>query len=95
QACKEKGVWAFGLYYDAIVDWPETVLQSAIFDIKGAMLTYLQLAIDGKLEGKNYNFDLSTPEAARLGTFNPAVPKEVQDEVLALAEKMKSGELKP
>jgi len=95
QACKEKGVWAFGLYYDAIVDWPETVLQSAIFDIKGAMLTYLKLAIDGKLEGKNYNFDLSTPEAARLGTFNPAVPKEVQDEVLALAEKMKSGELKP
>jgi len=95
QACKEKGVWAFGLYYDAIVDWPETILQSAIFDIKGAMLTYLQLAIDGKLEGKNYNFDLSTPEAARLGTFNPAVPKEVQDEVLALAEKMRSGELKP
>jgi basic membrane protein A and related proteins len=95
QAAKEKGIWAFGLYYDAIQDWPDTVLQSAIFDIKGAMLDYLQLAKDGKLEGKNYNFDLKTPEAARIGTFHAAVPKEVQDEVLALAEEMKSGELKP
>ena len=95
QACKEKGVWGFGLYYDAIADWPDTVLQSAIFDIKGAMLDYIKLAQEGKLEGKNYNFDLSTPEAARIGTFHKAVPEEVQKEVLALAEKMKSGELKP
>lgn len=95
QAAKEKGVWAFGLYYDAISDWPDTVLQSAIFDIKGAMLDYLKLAQDGKLEGKNYNFDLSTPEAARIGTFHSAVPEAVKTEVLALAEKMKSGELKP
>ena len=95
QACKEKGVWGFGLYYDAIADWPDTVLQSAIFDIKGAMLDYIKLAQDGKLEGKNYNFDLKTPEAARIGTFHSAVPEDVKNEVLALAEKMKSGELKP
>jgi basic membrane protein A len=95
QACKEKGVWGFGLYYDAIADWPDTVLQSAIYDIKGAMLDYIKLAQEGKLEGKNYNFDLKTPEAARIGTFHKAVPEDVQKEVLALAEKMKSGELKP
>jgi basic membrane protein A len=95
QAAKEKGVWGFGLYYDAIQDWPDTVLQSAIFDIKGAMLDYLQLAKDGKLEGKAYVFDLNTPEAARIGSFHKAVPEDVQMEVLALAEKMKSGELKP
>ncbi|CAN5184018.1 BMP family protein [soil metagenome] len=94
QACKEKGVWGFGLYYDAITDWPDTVLQSAIFDIKGAMLDYIKLAQEGKLEGKNYNFDLKTPEAARIGSFHPAVPQDVQKEVLAIAEKIKSGELK-
>ncbi|MHA6646049.1 BMP family protein [Mesorhizobium sp. A623] len=95
QACKEKGVWGFGLYYDAIADWPDTILQSAIFDIKGAMLDYVGYAKEGKLEGKNYNFDLNTPEACRIGTFHPSVPEDVKAEVLALAEKMKSGELKP
>jgi basic membrane protein A len=95
QAAKEKGIWGFGLYYDAIEDWPDTVLQSAIFDIKGAMLDYLILAKDGKLEGKAYVYDLNKPEALRLGTFHSGVPEDVQKEVLALADKMKAGELKP
>ena len=30
-----------------------------------------------------------------IGTFHSAVPEAVKTEVLALAEKMKSGELKP
>lgn len=94
-ACKEKGVWGFGLYYDAIADWPDTVLQSAIFDIKGAMKSYLTLAKEGKLEGKNYKFDLNTPEGARIGSFNKAIPEAVVAEVNALVEKMKSGDLKP
>jgi len=94
QACKEKGVWAFGLYYDAIADWPDTVLQSAIFDIDGAMMDYLKAAVDGKLVGRNYKFDLNTPEAARIGTFHKAIPDAVKAEVLALADKMKSGALK-
>ncbi len=95
QACKEKGVWGFGLYYDAIADWPDTVLQSAIFDIKGAMKFYLALAKDGKLEGKNYNFNLNTPDGARIGSFHKAIPEAVVAEVNALVEKMKSGEFKP
>ncbi len=95
QACKEKGVWGFGLYYDAITDWPDTILQSAIFDIQGAMLDYVGYFKEGKLTGKNYNFDLKTPEACRIGTFHSAIPEDVKAEVLALVEKMKSGELKP
>jgi basic membrane protein A and related proteins len=95
QACKEKGIWAFGLYYDAIADWPDTVLQSAIFDIEGAMMDYLKVASEGKLQGKNYKYDLNTPEAARLGTFHKAIPDSVKTEVLALVDKMKSGALKP
>ena len=95
QAAKEKGVWAFGLYYDAYPDWPDTVLQSAIFDIRSAMVDYLKIAKDGKLEGRNYKFDLTTPDAARIGTFNPAVPEEVKQEVLARAEQLKKGEITP
>jgi basic membrane protein A len=95
QAAREKGIWGFGLYYDAIQDWPDTVLQSAIFDIKGAMLDYLTLAKEGKLEGKAYIYDLNKPEALRIGTFHSAIPEAVKTEVLALVEKMKTGELKP
>ena len=95
QACKEKGVWGFGLYYDAIVDWPDTVVQSAIFDIKGVMKSYLTLAKEGKLEGKNYNFDLTKPDGARIGTFHSAIPADVVAEVNGLIDKMKSGEFKP
>ncbi len=95
QAAKEKGVWSFGIYYDAISDWPDTVLQSAIFDIRSAMVAYLKFAKEGKLQGDNYNFNLNTPEGARLGSFHPSIPEDVKNEVLALAEKMKSGEFKP
>jgi len=95
QACKEKGIWAFGLWYDAIVDWPNTILQSAIFDLKAAMMDYLKLAAEGKLEGKSYISDLNTPSAAHLGTYHKAIPDSVKTEVAALIEKMKSGALKP
>jgi len=95
QAAKEKGVWGFYLYYDSIVDWPDTVLQSAILDIKAAMVDVLRLAKDGKLEGKNYKMDVNTPEAARLGTYHSAIPAEVKAEVEGLVAEMKSGALKP
>ncbi|QPC94456.1 BMP family protein [Mesorhizobium sp. INR15] len=94
QACKEKGAWGMGIYYDAIADWPDTVAQSAIFDIKGAMLDYVAYGKDGKLEGKNYHFDLKVPEACRIGTFHASVPEAIKNEILALSDKMKSGELK-
>ena len=95
QAAKEKGVWGFYLYYDSIVDWPDTVLQSAIMDIKAAMVDLLALAMQGKAEGKNYNMDVNSPKAARLGTYHSAIPADVKAEVEALVAKMKSGELKP
>jgi basic membrane protein A len=95
QAAKEKGVWGFYLYYDSIVDWPDTVLQSAILDIKAAMVDVLRLAKDGKIEGKNYNMDVNTPDAARLGTYHSAISAEVKAEVEGLVAKMQSGALKP
>jgi basic membrane protein A len=95
QAAKDNGAWAFGLYYDAIADWPDTVLQSAIFDIRSAMVAYLKQAKEAGLEGKNYKYSLATPEAARLGSFHPDIPPELQKEVADLAEQMEQGQLEP
>jgi basic membrane protein A and related proteins len=95
QAAKDNDAWAFGLYYDAIADWPDTVLQSAIFDIRSAMVAYLAQAREAGLEGKNYKYSLATPEAARLGSFHPDIPPELQKEITDLAEQMKQGQLEP
>ncbi len=94
QAIREKGAKSIGLYYDAIQDWPDIMVQSAILDVTENMLSYLRIAVKGELKGKLYKADLNNSAAMRIGTFGPSVPKEVQDEVLALVEKMKSGELK-
>ncbi|HSV54830.1 MAG TPA: BMP family protein [Burkholderiaceae bacterium] len=95
QAAKEKQVYAFGLYYDAIKNWPETILQSDILDVRGMMLGYIKLALDKGLEGRNYKYDLSTPEAVRIGSFHPAIPPAVVREVEAMVQEMKAGKLKP
>ncbi len=95
QAAKEKGVWGFYLYYDAITDWPDTVLQSAILDIKAAMVEVLRDAKEGKLEGKNYKMDVNTPAAARLGTYHSAIPADLKAEVEDLVAQMKAGTLQP
>ncbi len=95
QAAKEKNVWGFYLWYDSIVDWPDTVLQSAIMDIKAAMVDLLAKAKAGKAEGRNYKRDVNSPKAARLGTYHSAIPADVKAEVEALVAKMKSGELRP
>lgn len=95
QAARDRKLWGFGLWYDALADWPDTVLQSAIFDIRSAMVSYIGKAQADGLEGVNYNFNLNTPKGARIGTFHPSIPQSVQDEVMALIERMKSGELKP
>lgn len=95
QAAKEKSVHAFGLYYDAISSWPDIILQSNILDVRGMMLGYIQLALGKGLEGRNYKYDLNTPEAVRIGSFHPSVPPAVVSEVQELVAKMKSGQFKP
>jgi basic membrane protein A len=97
QALKEKSAWGFGLYYDAIADWPDTVLQSAIMDIKAAMFDVIKLATENKLEVKNYKFGIDKPDpaAGRLGTFHSAVPAEVVAEVEALVASMQDGSFQP
>lgn len=94
QGAKEQKKKAIGIYYDAIADWPDTVLQSAIFDLRNALVTILSTAQDGKLEGKAYIYGLETPEAARIGTYHASVPEELQKEVSGLIDDIKAGKVK-
>lgn len=95
QALRDKNVWGFGLWYDAIADWPDTVLQSAIFDIRSVMVEYAGRAKAEGLKGVTYSYDLNTPGQARMGTYHSAIPSDVKAEVEALISKMKSGEFNP
>ncbi len=94
QGAKEQKKKAIGIYYDAIADWPDTVLQSAIFDLRNALVTILSTAKDGKLEGKAYIYGLETPEAARIGTYHASVPEDLQKEVSGLIDDIKAGKIK-
>lgn len=93
QGAKEKGKKAIGIYYDAIADWPDTVIQSAIFDMRSALVTILTTAKEGKLEGKAYIYGLETPAAARIGSYHASVPEEVRAEVTKLIEDIKAGKI--
>lgn len=93
QGVKEKGKKAIGIYYDAIADWPDTVIQSAIFDMRSALMTVLTTAKKGELEGKAYIYGLETPEAARIGSYHGSVPSDLQGEIAELIEKIKANEI--
>ena len=93
QASKEKGVWAFGIYYDHYPEWPDTILQSAVMHWSQAIFRVLNIAYDGKLEGKEYLIGFEEPKAMSLGTFNPAVPEALRQEILQLIEDIKSGKV--
>ncbi|KAB1069211.1 BMP family protein [Methylobacterium planeticum] len=94
QGAKEKGKKAIGIYYDAIVDWPDVMIQSAVFDMRHALVKILTDAKNGTLTGKAYIYGLETPEATRIGSYGPSVSEQVKTEVNGVIEKIKSGEIK-
>lgn len=93
QALREKKKDGFGIYYDAIVDWPDTVIQSAILDMRGALGEILATAVEGNLEGKAYIYGFESPNAFRLGTYSDAVSQGVQGETAEIIKKIEAGEL--
>ncbi|MGX1786562.1 BMP family protein [Bosea sp. NPDC055332] len=93
QAVREKGAMAFGLYYDAITKWPDIMLQSAILDVRGLLFAMLAKAKAEGIAGRNYKFDITMPQAVRLGSFGPKVPPGTVAEIAVLVERMKSGQL--
>lgn len=86
QAAREKQAMAFGIYYDAIKDWPDTVIQSAIVDIRSGMVDIAQQYAAGSLKSEIHIFGIGKPDArvARLGTYGASVPEEVRQQVDAL-----------
>ncbi len=95
QAAKEKKNSAIGIYYDAIKDWPDTVIQSAIIDIRGAMVETLKMVKKGETTGREFKYGLNTPVAVRLGTYASTVPQSVQDEIKGLLDQIQAGKLSP
>ena len=93
QGVREKGKKAIGIYYDAILDWPDTVIQSAIFDMRSALVTLLTIARNGKLEGKPYIYGLETPEAARIGSYHRSVSADLRSEIAGLIKKINAKEI--
>ncbi|MEN2978964.1 BMP family protein [Tistrella bauzanensis] len=93
-AAKEAGIKAFGIYYDAIVDWPDTVVQSVIMDVNAALVHFLEDAKAGQAGGKAYVYGLDTPDAARFGSFHADVPAEVKADVDQLISDLASGKRK-
>ncbi len=93
QGVREQGKMGIGIYYDAIADWPDTVIQSAIFDMRGALGNVIAKAAAGELEGKSYIFGLETSSAARIGTYSDKIPDETRANVEELVAKIISGEV--
>jgi basic membrane protein A len=90
-AAQEAGVYGFGLYYDALPDWPETVLQSAIMDVNVAMVSFIEDVATGEKTGKEYVYGLESP-AASFASYNPAIPTEVVAEVDKLIADFAAGQ---
>lgn len=90
-AAQEAGIYGFGLYYDALPDWPETVLQSAIMDVNVALVSFIDDATAGEATGKEYVYGLESP-AASFASYNPAIPEDIVAEVDKLIADFGAGQ---
>jgi basic membrane protein A and related proteins len=93
QGVREQGKMGIGIYYDAIVDWPDTVIQSAIFDMRSALVEVISTAKAGDLEGTSYIFGLETPTAARIGSYGDRVPTATQESTQGIIDMIVAGEI--
>lgn len=93
QGARETGKMGIGIYYDAISDWPDTVIQSAIFDTPNALKDVITIAKSEGLKGEAYVFGLEHPEAARIGTYGSQVSKETQADVKQVIDDLVAGKL--
>lgn len=93
QACQQKKVWGFGVWKDAYPSWKDTVVQSAVLDLKTALVEFITDAKNGKVEGKVYKVGVGT-HAGHLGEFNPQVPEAIVTEAKDIVGKIRSAEIK-
>jgi len=93
QGVREQGAMGIGIYYDAIADWPDTVIQSAIFDMRSALVEVISTAKAGEIESKSYSFGLETPTAARIGSYSDRVSADVQQSASGIIDQIVAGEI--
>lgn len=95
QACKEKGVKGIGIYYDAITDWPDTVIQSVIANLSNALASIMADPInkDELLTGQQYSIGLETPSAAGLGSYAAGISQEIRDAVEQIKADIVAGKI--
>lgn len=93
QAAREKEKWAMGIYYDYYKDWPDIMLQSIVMQWSQALFRVLTIATEGNLTGMDYLIGFEEPLAVSLGTFNPAIPEDLKQEILQLIEDMIAGKI--
>lgn len=95
QACREKGLWAFGTNADQASVAPDIVLASAVMDIPEAMFRVAEDVKGGTFVGQVFAFDLASGVVELV--VNPALDSSVGPEArLALAEarsRLLSGEI--
>ncbi len=78
QACRERGVEAYGTNRDQSGVAPEVVVASAVMDVPQAMLDVARLVEAGSFIGQVYSFDLASGIVEL--TINPAFSDEISAE---------------
>jgi basic membrane protein A and related proteins len=94
QAAKEKRKWALSPFFDLGKREPEVNLVSAVADPAAAVTESVRLAVEKKLEPKDYVYGIGTP-VVQLGTLNPSVPADVKSGLDKVVADLKAGTIKP
>lgn len=94
QAAEEKGVWAIGQASDMSRFGPKSHLTAIVDDWSGYYIDRIQAVMDGTWKSTD-TWDGFDKDMVRLAPFNPATPKDVRDEALAVEQKIKEHKLHP
>jgi basic membrane protein A len=94
QAAKEKSKWVLNPFFDLGKREPDVNLVSAVADPAAAVTESVRLAVEKKLEPKDYVYGIGTP-VVQLGTLNPSVPADVKSGLEKVLADLKAGKIKP
>jgi basic membrane protein A len=94
EAGEQRGVWTIGYDSDMGRYGPKTCLTSVVSDWSGYYVQEVQAAMDGTWKSHDTWGGLKSG-MVRMAPFNPALPKQVADEVMARQADIESGKLAP
>ena len=94
EAGEQRGVWTIGYDSDMGRYGPKTCLTSVVSDWSGYYVQEVQAAMDGTWKSHDTWGGLKSG-MVRMAPFNPALPKQVADEVMARQADIEAGRLAP